>query len=280
MEEFVNMASELAGRSNSPEDTQFKLPTSTLKRRMKLFNNSLQSDLHLKSSSDETFFAHTNILKERSPKFLKLLLEQGSPKEHNSNQVLEVNLEISSGCLLSLLRYLYLAKLEVDLHSSPELLRISELHQLDELRKACAQHIQKQVDLDNVCDLFRLADHYKTFGLKNACLQIIKKNFMLISKTPGFHILSQNPLLLLEVAQSLNSSTHSNPFQVGKRVTLVDGVTGVIRYVGKAEFDGGKSQWLGIETDLPLGTHDGSVNGIRYFQTRPQHGLFVGIWFI
>jgi len=279
MEEFVNMASELAGRTSS-EETQFKLPTSTLKRRMKLFNNSLQCDLHLKSSTDETFFAHTSILKERSPKFLKHVLEQSSLKENNTNQVLEVTLDISAGCLLALLKYLYLAKLEVELHLSPELLRLSELHSLDDLRKSCAQFIQKQVDFDNVCDLFRLADYYKTFGLKNACLQIIKKNFLLISKTAGFHTLSQNPLLLIEIAQSINNSSHTNAFQVGKRVTLVDGVTGVIRYVGKAEFDGGKSQWLGIETDLPLGTHDGSVNGIRYFQTRPQHGLFVGIWFI
>jgi dynactin complex subunit len=35
--------------------------------------------------------------------------------------------------------------------------------------------------------------------------------------------------------------------------------------------------WYGVELDLPDGLHDGclSVDGQRYFQCKPQHGVFV-----
>ena len=48
---------------------------------------------------------------------------------------------------------------------------------------------------------------------------------------------------------------------------------GQVRYLGTADFKEGV--WVGIELDEPLGKHDGSVEGQKYFDARPKHGIFV-----
>lgn len=61
--------------------------------------------------------------------------------------------------------------------------------------------------------------------------------------------------------------------EVGDRVILTDKRIGFVRYVGETQFASGT--WYGIELCKPLGKNDGSVNGFRYFQCKPDHGLFV-----
>jgi dynactin complex subunit len=57
---------------------------------------------------------------------------------------------------------------------------------------------------------------------------------------------------------------------------FVDSQAGSIKYVGKTKF-AKKNVWLGLELDKPTGKNDGSVKGVRYFNTKPSHGLFVGV---
>ncbi|XP_069939378.1 kinesin-like protein KIF13A isoform X4 [Cherax quadricarinatus] len=49
--------------------------------------------------------------------------------------------------------------------------------------------------------------------------------------------------------------------------------SGVIVYIGHTEFAPGT--WIGVELDVPMGKNDGSVNGVRYFASRPKCGMFV-----
>ncbi|CAO3630128.1 unnamed protein product [Cunninghamella echinulata] len=48
---------------------------------------------------------------------------------------------------------------------------------------------------------------------------------------------------------------------------------GRIKFIGHVEFS--KGTWVGVELESRLGQNDGSVDGIRYFQTDPQRGVFV-----
>ena len=51
------------------------------------------------------------------------------------------------------------------------------------------------------------------------------------------------------------------------------GLRGVVRYVGETKFKTGL--WIGLELELQRGKNDGSVRDVRYFECRPNHGLFL-----
>ncbi|EQC39059.1 hypothetical protein SDRG_03267 [Saprolegnia diclina VS20] len=60
--------------------------------------------------------------------------------------------------------------------------------------------------------------------------------------------------------------------ELGSRVLVVGGKTGVVRFLGTTEFAQG--DWVGVELDAPEGKNDGEINGVRYFQCEPNFGLF------
>lgn len=58
---------------------------------------------------------------------------------------------------------------------------------------------------------------------------------------------------------------------IGTRVD-VNGSKGIVKYIGLVE--GYKDPWIGIDWDDPTrGKHDGTVNGVNYFQAR-QYWFF------
>ena len=62
--------------------------------------------------------------------------------------------------------------------------------------------------------------------------------------------------------------------QEGDKVIVIkSGLRGVVRYVGETEFKSGL--WIGLELELRRGKNDGSVRDVRYFECRPDYGLFL-----
>ena len=54
---------------------------------------------------------------------------------------------------------------------------------------------------------------------------------------------------------------------------IKSGLRGVVRYVGETEFKSGL--WIGLELEARKGKNDGSVRDVRYFECRPDYGLFL-----
>jgi len=62
-------------------------------------------------------------------------------------------------------------------------------------------------------------------------------------------------------------------FSVGDRCHVGQSqALGTVRFVGETEFASGT--WFGLELDEALGKNDGTVRGTRYFECKPQHGIF------
>jgi len=67
----------------------------------------------------------------------------------------------------------------------------------------------------------------------------------------------------------------SGTLRCGDRVTLASASgrkQGVLRFLGRTEFADG--HWAGVELEEPRGRNDGTVAGTRYFECRPNFGLF------
>ena len=62
-------------------------------------------------------------------------------------------------------------------------------------------------------------------------------------------------------------------FELGQTVELQDGRTAKIQFIGETQFAGG--YWLGVELDDASGKNDGAVQGQRYFNCKPGHGMFI-----
>ncbi|KYR02819.1 dynactin [Tieghemostelium lacteum] len=63
---------------------------------------------------------------------------------------------------------------------------------------------------------------------------------------------------------------------VGLRVTILNKPElgkGYVKYIGLTKFAEGR--WVGIELDGPNGKNDGTVKGDKYFDCKPNHGIFV-----
>ncbi|KAG8995661.1 hypothetical protein FRB94_008886 [Tulasnella sp. JGI-2019a] len=84
----------------------------------------------------------------------------------------------------------------------------------------------------------------------------------------------------LDKAPATSPPVPSQSLIVGGRceVTLETGEglnrRGTIRFVGPTKFGKG-GDWVGVEYDEPVGKNDGSVQGERYFECRPNYGAFV-----
>ncbi|ERM99679.1 tubulin-folding cofactor E [Amborella trichopoda] len=67
------------------------------------------------------------------------------------------------------------------------------------------------------------------------------------------------------------SSDKQPDFKIDRRVHSVDDPhrTGTVKYVGPVH--GYSGFWVGLDWDNGDGKHDGSVNGVRYFQARSEH---------
>ncbi|XKL66819.1 hypothetical protein PGB90_010239 [Kerria lacca] len=88
------------------------------------------------------------------------------------------------------------------------------------------------------------------------------------------------------VYESGNPSTTPNDDNLSSEETIPDWIvigesvlirpyntSGLISFIGNTDFAPGI--WIGVELDAPMGKNDGTVQGIKYFDSKPKHGIFV-----
>lgn len=81
------------------------------------------------------------------------------------------------------------------------------------------------------------------------------------------HNFSDSPVIA-----DLDNSFPEN-FIIGDRVWL-NGIYGArIQYIGEVHFAAG-DDWAGLVMDEPIGKHDGSLGGHRYYYCENRRGLF------
>ncbi|KAI8621725.1 CAP Gly-rich domain-containing protein [Chytriomyces sp. MP71] len=81
------------------------------------------------------------------------------------------------------------------------------------------------------------------------------------------------------VAMETDNQLEAEKIKIGDRCQVVaeeaGGLAkrGTVKFVGLTKFKPG--YWVGIEYDEPLGKHDGSHSGEKYFDAKPKYGAFV-----
>lgn len=89
---------------------------------------------------------------------------------------------------------------------------------------------------------------------------------------------SDVPAMTVTTAEVPDTPTAAEPavapdgaFNLNQRV-LFRGQGGTVRYIGETNV--GVGEWIGVEMDEEIGTHDGSLFGVRYFTCADRHGVF------
>lgn len=73
-------------------------------------------------------------------------------------------------------------------------------------------------------------------------------------------------------ASNLTKSSLLKLLKIGDRVLVGNVNPGVIAFIGETRF--AKGDWAGVVLDEKVGKNNGSVQGVRYFECEPGHGIF------
>lgn len=82
----------------------------------------------------------------------------------------------------------------------------------------------------------------------------------------------QTPARQFSQESLLSSVTTMEDWSVGDRCYVGGTKPGQIAFIGVTQFASG--EWVGVILDEATGKNDGTVDGIRYFQTSENRGLF------
>lgn len=72
---------------------------------------------------------------------------------------------------------------------------------------------------------------------------------------------------------SLNNKVDGLSLQIGEFVSINAKYFGRVMFVG--EIENKEGVWVGLELDKPIGKNSGSYKGKKYFECKPNHGIFI-----
>eukprot|EP00795_Rhopilema_esculentum_P003311 gene3311-1646_t len=143
-------------------------------------------------SSKVEFHAHRLILASNSPVLESML--RSDMKEKAEGKINLSDSSISPKILEQILMYMYSCKINITIDNVEQLLYASTFLLMQSLRKFCEEFLLDALNINNCLGIREIASKYECQLLLNKAEDLLRKEFLAISSTDEFHLISANPL--------------------------------------------------------------------------------------
>merc|ERR550514_1442736 len=139
------------------------------------------------------FKGHKAIIANRCPKFKTLFKKHG-----DSDEPMDLA-DLTYKSFVAMMCFLYTDRCYVDETTADELLQLSDIYDVDRLKRLVEEYVLKRVTLDNVLETLRTAHQWHAVRLKKACIKIAVRNFAFLQPQIPASGLDTFPELLTEI---------------------------------------------------------------------------------
>ena len=147
---------------------------------------------------DQVFDCHQFTLSARSPVFRAMFLADMAEKNEQKVDVKDIAPEVLS----EMLSFIYFGKLRRLDKFATDLLAAADQYHLDQLKRACEDHLCRNIDIGNCVGYMTMGDMYQADTLKKTSIQFIARNMKKVLKTKVWkESLKNNSSLMVEVLE-------------------------------------------------------------------------------
>ena len=144
----------------------------------------------------QVFDCHQFMLSARSPVFRAMFLADMAEKNEQKVDVKDIAPEVLS----EMLSFIYFGKIRRLDKFATDLLAAADQYHLDQLKRACEDHLCRNIDIGNCVGYMTMRDMYQADTLKKTSIQFIARNMKKVLKTKVWkESLKNNSSLMIEV---------------------------------------------------------------------------------
>jgi len=151
----------------------------------KMFNNSEFSDIQI-ACKGGVVYAHKAILASRCQHFHVMFTKFRESQQH------QITLQgFDYDVIHAVIQWIYTGKTNLTRKTVVEVMVVSEMYSLKELKQKCEYFLWHYVDVENATALYQTACLHQAFQLKRVCSDFIVRNFHNITTTESYLSLPQ-----------------------------------------------------------------------------------------
>jgi len=148
-------------------------------------------------TNDVTIKCHRFMLASRSCVF-KAMLQDGF--KEGQTGIIKID-DKDPEVIKDIVKFIYCGKLDKLGENAAELFRAADMYQIDNLKDACGNYMQKNMNTDNVLDIITLADAHSDDNLKNAAIDFIVRNVKMLMEDKKWESLPQE--LVMQILKNV-----------------------------------------------------------------------------
>ncbi|RWR96986.1 BTB/POZ and TAZ domain-containing protein 1-like protein [Cinnamomum micranthum f. kanehirae] len=177
-------------------------------------SSSMESDIRILTSGGRTIPAHSSVLASASPVLEKLM----SDRPERTVPIIGV----PSDAVAAFVSFIYsrrcMGEEEMMERHGIQLLVLSHVYQVRELKRACEVGLAGKLTAENVVDVLQLARECDAPYLSIRCMKFISKDFKEVEKTEGWRFLQDHdPWFELHILQFLDEAEKSRKRRMRNR---------------------------------------------------------------